>query len=86
MREAIEEQMGADSLALFVDGFDSAILGTANGVSGQIVVYSVTKMIAELVNTHGMSTEEAQEYFDFNIGGAYLGEGTPIFVFDEAKS
>ena len=27
-----------------------------------------------------MSHEEAQEYFDFNVIGAWVGEGTPIFI------
>jgi hypothetical protein len=29
----------------------------------------------------GMTPEEAQEYFEFNIQGAYVGESTPIYVF-----
>ena len=31
----------------------------------------------------GMTEEEAQEYFDFNVEGAYMGEKTPIWVDDE---
>jgi hypothetical protein len=27
-----------------------------------------------------MSEEEAWEYFDFNIAGAYVGEHTPFFL------
>lgn len=30
-----------------------------------------------------MNHEEALEYFDFNVDGAYVGEQTPIFVEDE---
>ena len=30
-----------------------------------------------------MSYEEAVEYFDFNVEGAYMGEKTPIWVDDE---
>jgi len=29
-----------------------------------------------------MSYEEAIEYFDFNVRGAYMGEKTPIWVED----
>jgi hypothetical protein len=28
----------------------------------------------------GMEYDEALEYFDFNIAGAYVGEQTPIFI------
>lgn len=31
----------------------------------------------------GMSYEEAIEYFDYNVSGAYVGEKTPIWVDDE---
>ena len=28
----------------------------------------------------GMSEDEAEEYFEFNVTGAWVGHGTPIFV------
>jgi hypothetical protein len=27
-----------------------------------------------------MTREEAEEYMDFNVLGAYMGEGTPVFI------
>jgi hypothetical protein len=30
----------------------------------------------------GMSHEEALEYFDYNVKGAYMGEKTPVWVDD----
>jgi hypothetical protein len=27
-----------------------------------------------------MPPEEAEEYFEFNVGGAWIGENTPIFM------
>ena len=33
-----------------------------------------------------MTEEEALEYFDYNVQGAWVGEGTPIFVYDERWS
>lgn len=30
-----------------------------------------------------MTFEEAEEFFDFNVEGAYMGEKTPIWVDDE---
>ena len=29
----------------------------------------------------GMTDEEAMEYFEFNVVGAWMGEGTPIFLY-----
>ena len=30
-----------------------------------------------------MSRDEALEFFDFNVSGAYVGENTPVFLEDE---
>jgi hypothetical protein len=29
----------------------------------------------------GMSEEEAEEFYEFNTIGAWMGDGTPIFVY-----
>jgi hypothetical protein len=42
-------------------------------------VYDVDKMIETLIS-QGMDRDEAIEYYEFNIVGAYVGELTPIFV------
>lgn len=60
---------------LVADGFDEAIIGLS---SKNIVVYDREKCINILARN--MSYEEAVEYFDFNVEGAYMGEKTPIFV------
>ncbi len=36
-------------------------------------------MIAKLM-TDGMSEEEAEEFFDYNQLGSYVGEQTPCFI------
>ena len=44
-----------------------------------ILCYDYEKVISQLV-TDGMTDEEASEWFDFNIIGAWVGEGTPCFL------
>jgi len=34
----------------------------------------------KLLERDSMSHDEAQEYFDFNVIGAWVGESTPVFV------
>lgn len=70
-----------DEELLTADGLDDAILGIG-GRCGQpsLVVYDVEKVIEILMTRDGMSYEEAQEFFDFNIGGAWVGELTPIWL------
>jgi hypothetical protein len=63
---------------LFADGYDAAIQGVALRAGNPVVVYSYEKVIEILAET--MTEEEAIEFFDFNIGGAYVGEETPVFL------
>ena len=66
---------------LKADGFDRAIIGTTthqiNGL--ELYVYAVDVCV-EILQKQGMSYEDATEFFEFNVRGAYLGKGTPIFV------
>jgi hypothetical protein len=69
-----------DEPLLFADGFDECIIGLAEGFGGHMAIaYDKSKMLAKLVSD-GMSYEEAVEYFDFNIAGAYVGIHTPIYI------
>jgi hypothetical protein len=43
-------------------------------------MYGTLKIITKL--TKDMSEEEAWEFFEFNISGAYVGERTPVFYED----
>ena len=66
---------------LKADGFDEAAIGTACVRNVDVLVYSVEKCLDVLMQ-QGMTMDEAVDYFEFNVGGAYMGEQTPIFVYD----
>lgn len=66
-----------DEEFLKADGFDDAVIGVEY-VSNRLV-YDIHVMIAILMQ-EGMSEEDAWEHFAYNIGGAYVGDKTPIFV------
>jgi len=67
--------------ALKADGFDDAILGVASRCGqNDLIAYDVNKIISILMERDGMDYEEAQEFFEFNIVGAYMGENTPVFI------
>jgi hypothetical protein len=64
-----------------IDGFDSCCLGVVSMQNVQTVLaYDANKIIAKLIKA-GMTKDEAEEYFNFNIGCAYMGEGTPAFIY-----
>ena len=68
---------------LKVDGFDDAVIGT--DYKSLRLVYSIERIIQILIERDNMDMEEAIEFFDFNIGNAYVGEMTPLFVWTEDK-
>ena len=45
-----------------------------------VAVYDKEKCLEILTERDGMSWEEAVEYFDFNVAGAWVGESTPVFL------
>lgn len=81
--------MTGDTELLFADGLDGAIIGVSQAFSEPRVVYSVSAVLAILMADHDPDPDgddpyvEAREHFDFNIGGAYVGPRTPIWVEDE---
>lgn len=79
-REECVEAAGGDDELLFADGFDEAILGVAQRFNDLFVVYDKQKVLTIMVKRDGMTHEEAMEFFDFNIVGAFVGPYTPAFA------
>jgi len=67
---------------LTMDGFDDAILGVVERIGTQAICYSERKIINILVARDSCSVEDAYDYFQFNIMGAYVGEHTPFVMMD----
>ena len=64
---------------LIADGFNDAIIGIDEETMR--LIYSVSKCVEILCKD--MDEEEAVEYFNFNVKGAYMGEKTPIWCIDD---
>jgi hypothetical protein len=66
--------------ALFADGFDEALIGYVERCGTEaIAVYDEHVCVSILMQRDGMECTEAQEFFDFNVKGSYVGENTPFF-------
>ena len=68
------------SEALYADGFEDAIIGVGRQFNTEVVIYDEDKCLEILVLRDQMTPEEAEEFFEFNVVGAYVGDHTPIFV------
>lgn len=79
LKEKLDEYIGDDYSILLADGLDEAFIGIGWQFSVPLAVYDRDKCI-EILESQGMTPEEAQEYFYFNTQGAYVGEQTPVFV------
>lgn len=77
-REELAEQYGDD--ILLMDGFDDCVVGVVEQFGRPpIVCYDRDKLIRQMVDD-GMTEEEAEEFFEFNQAGAWVGERTPCFL------
>lgn len=63
---------------LIADGFNDAIIGVDD--TSMRLIYSVSKCIDILKKD--MSEEDAVEFFEYNVKGAYMGDKTPIWCID----
>ena len=84
-REALDEyfeQHGTQ--AMVADGFDDAIIGVTlrSPAEGPRVVYDVDLCVEALQADGIPDYDDASEYFDFNVIGAWVGETTPLFIRD----
>ncbi|MBL69776.1 MAG: hypothetical protein CMO74_15250 [Verrucomicrobiales bacterium] len=67
--------------ALMADGLDDAFCGMVERFgSSPVACYDTQKVLEIFVERDGMSMDEANEHFQFNVLGAYLGENTPVFL------
>jgi len=66
--------------ALFADGFDAALIGVVERASQSTVALYDREKCIEILMKQGSSREEAIEYFEFNVAGAWEGEQTPAFA------
>lgn len=69
-----------DCEALFADGFEDALIGLGTQFSREVAIYDYDQCCEILVARDGMTWEEAVEWMEFNVCGAWLGDNTPIFL------
>ncbi len=68
--------------AVLYDGFEDALVGLACQFNTVLACYDRERCIKILMERDGMDEDEAEEYFEFNVAGAYVGTFTPIILHD----
>lgn len=78
IQETIEVCCCEDEGVVLADGFEDAFVGIARQFGKPLAVYDRARCIKILCKD--MSHSDAEEYFQFNVEGAWVGEQTPVFL------
>lgn len=66
---------------MLCDGLDRAFIGLTREWSGHVrAVYDYDRAVKVFMERDGMTNDEAIEFMDFNVVGAFVGEATPLWV------
>ena len=72
--------MEDENIVILADGLEDAFIGIAESFGGkQHACYSYDKVIEILMNMN-MSYDEAVEYYEYNILGAFYKDNMPFFL------
>ena len=67
--------------AILLDGLESAIVGIVEEFgNGRRILYSKPTILSILQERDGMTEQESEEFYDFNILGLYAGEQNAVFL------
>jgi hypothetical protein len=79
IREELAEIWDQDLLFMSEPEYDDAIIGVMERAGGSPVIAYDTQKILDILE-RSMPMEEAQEFFEYNILGAYMGDKTPVYI------
>jgi hypothetical protein len=78
IKDTIEQYLSDEEEILLATGFEDAFMGIARQFGRPFAIYDYEKCLEIL--ERDMTSDEAIEYFCFNVEGAYVGENTPAFL------
>lgn len=61
--------------------YDKCIVGMT--YDGSKVIYDTLSVLQSPMEDQGMTDEEALDWFEYNMVGYYVGDGTPVFMVTE---
>lgn len=81
IEDCLEKIAEVNEEALYPSDLKEAVIGMVERCGQKpLVLMSTQKCLKIFMERDGMSEDEALEYFDFNVIGSWLGEGTPCFA------
>ena len=69
-----------ESDVLKMDGYDKCAIGTLERIGMEPVIIYEKALVLKQLRDDGCTELEAIEWYEYNMLGAYVGEGTPAFL------
>jgi len=69
-----------DDSVILADGFELAFLGCGYSYSGSYAIYNLGTCIEILMQRDDMSFDDAEEFIEYNVIGAFVGDRMPVFL------
>jgi hypothetical protein len=66
--------------ALLFDGHESALVGVSRRCGQPVLAVYDEELIIQSLIAQGLDAEEAVEFYEFNVAGAWVGPMTPIIL------
>tara|TARA_R110000782_G_scaffold248978_1_gene336047 strand:- start:568 stop:858 length:291 start_codon:yes stop_codon:yes gene_type:complete len=62
------------------ENFDHCIAGVVTRINLNVLCYDTIEILLMLQKEMGMTADEAEEHYSYNIEGSYMGEHSPVFL------
>ena len=79
MSVLLDKLADLDPKIMLADGYDDCLVGLTLRDDQWVALYDANLIIEKLSQV--MTDDEAIEFFEFNIMGAYVGPRTPVFKY-----
>ncbi len=70
-----------DESVILADGFELAFLGCGYSYAGSYAIYHMGNCVEILMQRDGMTYDEAEEFIEYNVIGAFVGDRMPVFMY-----
>ncbi len=80
-QEMVDQLADENPEALVMNGYEGCEIGIARRC-GQpsLMAYSREKILERMMENGDLDEGDAEEFLEFNIAGAWCGEGTPLII------
>lgn len=80
LSELLDELLDDNPDALYLPGFETAFIGISRRCGQPALATYDRALCIQVLIGEGMSGEDAEDYFEYNVQGSWVGEHTPVIL------